>query len=140
VDAPTERSRGVSISLAAFVLVCFFLPWVELSCTGLKDSVSGFELARSTSLLWLIPASMLAVILLGLARVIWESTPSVFALAGSVGGGISAFLMYRERLTSNRSTGLIAAQMTVWYWLGILAALGLIAAAFVFYGARSRSQ
>lgn len=133
------RARQVSISLAAFVLICFFMPWVELSCTGLKDSVSGFDLARSTSLLWLIPVFMLAVILMGLAKVIWESMPAAFALAASVGGGISAFLMYRERLTSNRSEGLIAAQMTVWYWLGILAALGLIAAAFVFYGARSRS-
>lgn len=133
------RARQVSISLAAFVLICFFLPWVELSCTGLRDSVSGFELARRTSLLWLIPAFMLAVIFLGLSRLIWESRPSVFALAGSVGGGISAFLMYRERVTPNQSESLIAAQMTAWYWLGILASLGLIAAVFVFYAARSRS-
>ena len=106
---------------------------------GLRDSVSGRDLAQSTSLLWLIPILMLAVILLGLARFIWEERPALFALAGSVGGGISAFLMYRERLTSNRSPVLIAAQMTAWYWLGILAALGLIAAAFAFYGGRSRS-
>ncbi|MEK6302106.1 MAG: hypothetical protein AABO41_15460 [Acidobacteriota bacterium] len=139
MDAQTERPRRVSVTLAAFVLICFFLPWVELSCTGLKDSVSGYDLARSTSLLWLIPASMLAVFLLGLTKLIWDNRPAVFALAASVGGGISAFLMYRERLTSNRSAGLIAAQMTVWYWVGIVAALGLIASAFVFYSARSRS-
>jgi len=133
------RARQTSLSLAAFVLICFFLPWAELSCMGLKDSVSGADLARSTSLLWLIPTFMVGVIFLGLVKRIWESSPALFALAGSVGGGISAFLMYRERITSNTSAGLIAAQMTVWYWLGILASLGLIAAVFVFYGARSRS-
>ena len=133
------RARQMSLSLAGFVLICFFLPWIELSCTGLKDSVTGLDLARSSSLLWLIPVMMLAVIVLGLTKRIVEEMPAVFALTASVGGGISAFLMYRERLTSDRSAGLIAAQMTVWYWLGILAALALIATAFAFYGARSRS-
>lgn len=140
MDEHAERPRRASISLAAFVLICFFLPWAELSCMGLQDSVSGFDLARnSSSLLWLIPASMLAVIVLGLSRSILEKTPAVFAFAGSVGGGASAYLIYRERLGSSRSAGLIAAQMTVWFWLGLLAALGVVAAAFVFYAVRSRS-
>jgi hypothetical protein len=108
---------------------------------GLQDSVSGFDLAHTSSLLlWLIPLSMLAVILLGLSRSIREKTPAVFAIAGTVGGGASAYLIYRERFSSNRSGALIAAQMTVWFWLGLLAALGLVAAAFVFYAVRSRSR
>src|SRR5262245_7485968 len=35
-----ERVSGLqrtSLSLAAFVLICFFLPWVQLSCVGMKD-------------------------------------------------------------------------------------------------------
>jgi len=140
VDSSAERSRRLSTSLAAFVIICFFLPWAELSCMGLRDSVSGLDLARSdSSLLWLIPVSMLAVVVLGLARSIREGMPAIFALAGTVGGGISAFLMYRERLGSNRSAGLVAAQMTVWFWLGLLASLGVAAAAFIFYAVRSRS-
>ena len=127
------------MSLAAFVIICFFMPWVELSCVGLRDSVSGFDLARNSSPLWLIPAFMLAVILLGLARLIRERMPAVFALAGTVGGGVSAYLIYRERLSSNRSAGLLAAQMTIWFWLGLLASLGVAATAFVFYARRSRS-
>ena len=106
---------------------------------GLRDSVSGFDLARDSSLLWLIPASMVAVIFLGLARLIREQMPAVFALAGTVGGGVSAYLIYRERLSSNRSAGLLAAQMTVWFWLGFLASLGVAATAFFFYARRSRS-
>lgn len=135
----STKPRRASISLAAFVIICFFLPWVELSCMGLRDSVSGFDLARDSSLLWLIPASMVAVIFLGLARLIREKMPAVFALAGTVGGGVSAYLIYRERLSSNRSAGLLAAQMTVWFWLGFLASLGVAATAFFFYARRSRS-
>jgi len=135
----STKPRRASISLAAFVIICFFMPWVELSCMGLRDSVSGFDLARNSSLLWLIPASMVAVIFLGLARLIREKMPAVFALAGTVGGGVSAYLIYRERLSSNRSAGLLAAQMTVWFWLGFLASLGVAATAFFFYARRSRS-
>jgi hypothetical protein len=138
VEASTKPRRA-TISLAAFVIICFFLPWVELSCMGLRDSVSGFDLARNSSLLWLIPASMVAVIFLGLARLIREKMPAVFALAGTVGGGVSAYLIYRERISSNRSAGLLAAQMTVWFWLGFLASLGVAATAFFFYARRSRS-
>jgi hypothetical protein len=29
-----DNARKTSVSLAAFVLICFFLPWVELSCLG----------------------------------------------------------------------------------------------------------
>lgn len=140
MDEPADRSRRVSLSLAVFVAICFFLPWAELSCMGLQDSVSGFDLARNySSLLWLIPVSMLTVVVLGLSRSIRDRTPAVFALAGTVGGGASAYLIYRERLSSNRSAGLIAAHMTVWFWLGLLAALGVVVAAFVFYAVRSRS-
>jgi hypothetical protein len=138
VEASTKPRRA-TISLAAFVIICFFMPWVELSCMGLRDSVSGFDLARNSSLLWLIPASMLAVIFLGLARLVLEKMPAVFALAGTVGGLVSAYLIYRERLSSNRSAGLLAAQMTVWFWLGFLASLGVAATAFFFYARRSRS-
>lgn len=141
MDEPAERPRRVSLSLAAFVTLCFFLPWAELSGMGLQDSVSGFDLAHTSSLLlWLIPLSMLAVVLLGLSRSIRENAPAVFALAGTVGGGASAYLIYRERLSSNRSGALIAAQMTVWFWLALVAALGVVAAAFVFYAVRSRSR
>jgi hypothetical protein len=133
------EARKISISLALFVMICFFLPWVELSCMGLKDAVSGLDLARHDErLLWLIPLFMFAVIFLGSARVVWEKMPAVFALVGSVGGGITAYMMYRERVSSDE-TGLLAAQMTVWFWLGLFASLGVAAAAFAFYAGRSRS-
>jgi len=135
-----DNARKTSVSLAAFVLICFFLPWVELSCLGTRDSVSGYDLARAGErLLWIVPTVMLAILILGLARAIWEKAPMVLALAMTLGGSISAYLMYRERSTTNDSPRLVAAQWSLFYWVGFLACLCIVVAGFVFYVKRSRS-
>ena len=135
-----DNARKTSVSLAAFVLICFFLPWVELSCLGIRDSVSGYDLARAGErLLWIVPTVMLAILILGLARAIWEKAPMVLALAMTLGGSISAYLMYRERSTTNDSPRLVAAQWSLFYWLGFLACLCMVVGGFVFYVKRSRS-
>jgi len=132
--------RRVTLSLATFVLICFFLPWVQLSCVGLKDSVSGFDLAREgDKILWFVPLFMLVIIVLGLVRLIREKLPAIFALSGTVGGSISAYLMYHERSGTNDSARLVATQWTALFWLSFIASLGIVAAALVFYTRRSRS-
>ena len=132
-------ARRVTLSLAAFALICFFLPWLQVSCLTIRDSASGLDLARdgNRSLL-LVPFFMLAVLLTGLLRFIWEQIPSVFALMGMVGGGLSAYLMHRERLRTGQSRGLITVEMTAWFWLGLLASLGAAVAALLFYVRRSK--
>ena len=61
-----NRARQISVSAAVFVLICFFLPWLQVSCMGIKDSASGFDLARGGSgSLWLISILMVAVLLAG---------------------------------------------------------------------------
>src|SRR5918911_1788004 len=128
------RSRQVTMSLALFVLICFFLPWVELSCGPVRDSVSGYALARSGhALLWLVPCFMAATVLLGLSRAIWERLPAALAFLGIVGGGISAFLMLRERWAANGSPRLIDAAWAPIFWLGVAAALGGWGAALAFF-------
>lgn len=132
------RRTTLSLALALFVLICFFLPWVQVSCLGAKDSVSGIDLARSEHALWLVPMLMLAVLVFGLVRAVWERLPALFALSGMVGGGISAWLMQREH-GSTGSSGLIATFWTAWYWLGVMASLVLAAAALWFYTKRARA-
>ena len=128
------------MSLAGFVLICFFLPWIQMSCVGLRDSASGFDLARQRdSLLWLVPSFMLVILMLGFARAFWEKLPAVFALTAMVGGGISAYLMYRERSSLSDGSSIVAAQPTVLFWLAFLASLGITAASFIFYSKRSRA-
>ena len=127
-------ARRVTLSAAAFVLLCFFLPWLQVSCAGLKDSVSGINLARETSpSLWIIPLIMLVVLAIGFSRSIWERLPASFALTSIVGGGLSAYLMYRERLRRGESSGLIATFWTAWFWLGLVASLLVSGMALWFY-------
>jgi hypothetical protein len=131
-----DRLRSISISAALFVLVCFFLPWVQVSCLGARDSASGLDLARSGEReLWLVPLLMLAIVFLGINRFIWKQAPAIFALAGAAGGALSAWLIYRKQSGTNP---LIAAQWTVWFWLAIAASICIAVASIMFYARRLR--
>jgi len=135
-----NRARGVTVSLAIFVLICFFLPWVQLSCVGAKESVSGLSLAREgDNLLWLIPLFMLGVIAFGIARKMWSETPSVFALTSTVGGSISAYLMYQEQANLNDGPRLVGTHWTIVFWLAFAACIALVCSSIIFYAGRSRS-
>jgi len=107
---------------------------------GLRDSVSGYDLARSgDSLLWLLPFLMLVIISLGILRSVRDKMPIFLALSMTVGGSVSAYLMYRERSSTSGSPKLVATQWTVFFWLGFLACICLVAAGIVFYSKRSRA-
>lgn len=135
----TQKVRGVTMSAAAFALICFFLPWVQVSCLGVKDSASGLDLARGGSrALWLLPLLMIAILLFGSIRIIWEQMSALFALAGMVGGSLSVWLMLRERSNASNTSGLIATFWTAWFWLGIASSLIVTTAALWFYSKRVR--
>jgi hypothetical protein len=128
-----EKARRVTLSAAAFVLICFFLPWVQVSCAGLKDSESGFDLTRAGDrALWFIPLFMFAVIVIGLTRA-WKEMALTFTLVSMISGLISAFLMNRERADTDRVSGIIGAHVTGWFWLGFVASLVVAASAVIFY-------
>jgi len=139
ITTKMNGARRATLSLAGFVLICFFLPWVEASCPGMKDSISGYDLARDEAVLWIIPLAMLVVVGLGVSSAVLRRLPAAFALAGTVGGGISAYLMYRERLNTNASPKLVALQWTAIFWLAFVASVGVAGAALLFYARRSRS-
>src|SRR5690349_19465755 len=135
-----ENARRTTLSLALFVLICFFLPWVQVSCLGVKDSASGFDLAREGDrALWLVPLLMVVVLTFGLARVVWDRLPGLYALSGMAGGLISAWLMFYERRNARPASNLIATFWTTWYWLGLAASLAAAAAALWFYTKRARA-
>jgi hypothetical protein len=62
--------RKVSVSGALLALFCFFLPWIELSCSGMRvTSVSGIDIATNSSqtdsagwMLFLVPLAALSVL------------------------------------------------------------------------------
>jgi hypothetical protein len=119
-------SRRVTISMALIALICFFLPWVQLSCGTSEKSLSGVDLARDGhSGLWLIPLLMLVVLLLGIGRT-WKDRRELSTLVGLVSGLVSAYLMNRERVRAEDTSGLIAVGLTGWFWLGLGSTIALV--------------
>ena len=132
-------ARRISVSAAAFVLICFFMPWVQVSCGGVKDSDSGFDLARySDSALWLVPFLMLAVVVIGVTQ-LWRRVPTLFAFLGVVSGAFAAYLINRERLDIERAGGIVGARSTGWLWLAFFSAIILVLSAFAFFIKRGKS-
>ncbi len=120
--------RRINISAALIVLVCFFLPWEQVSCGGARDSLSGLDLARHDQiLLFVVPLLMLAVIVIAtLRRRREKATP--LAIVSIVAGGVSGYLMNRQRLRVSDEAGLISAQLTGWFWFAFLSTLALMIA------------
>src|SRR5204862_4788827 len=117
--------RQINTSAAIIVLVCFFLPWVQVSCAGSKDTMSGLDLARDgNGLLWFVPVLMGALILSAIVRIRREQNKA-FALASALSGLLIAYLMNRERLRVHDKSGLVSAQLTGWFWLGFLSTLAV---------------
>src|SRR5213075_3083135 len=118
--------RRINISAAIIVVICFFLPWEQVSCGGARDSLSGLDLARhDQTLLFLVPLLMLAVIVAGALRRGGERQTPLTVLS-IVAGGLSLYLMNRERLRVNDESGLISVQLTGWLWLGVLSTLAVL--------------
>ena len=69
---------------------------------------------------------MLVILLLAVARV-WKERVS--ALVPFIGGVVTSFLMNRERLRADDTSGLVAVRLTGWFWLGLVTAIGLVAVA-----------
>jgi len=130
--------RRINISAALIVLVCFFLPWVQVSCAGAKDNLSGVDLARHDDvLLWLVPLLMLAVIVAGVLRRRNESK-GVQSIVSIVSGGVATYLMNKQRLHVGDESGVIAAQLTGWFWLAFLSSLAVLASGIALLVRRRR--
>ena len=123
--------RRINLSAAVIVLVCFFLPWEQVSCGGSNDTLTGLELARHEStLLWVIPLLMLAVLVFGLVRR-RAARAQRLAIVSIVAAGITAYLLNDERARVRDAAGLLSAQLTGWFWLAFIAALTMLATAVV---------
>src|SRR6185369_3367468 len=117
--------RRINISAALIVVVCFFLPWEQLSCGGARDSLRGVDLARhDDALLFLIPLLMLAVVIAG-AWLRRDEKRSPLAIVSLIASAVSGFLMNRQRVRIHDEGGLISAQLTGWFWLAFLSTLSV---------------
>ena len=132
--------RRGQIIAAIIVLICFCLPWIQVSCGATRETASGVDLARDgTPELWLIPLAMFGVLLIGSAKV-WKGRHSIAALVNLVCGLVTAYLMNRERLKFEDGAGLIRVGFAPWFWLGLGAAVAIIILAVLDFLKRRRSS
>jgi len=134
-----EALRRINMSAALIGLVCFFLPWVQVSCAGAKDSLSGLDLARNgQTLLWLVPLLLGGLALLEILRALKEKL-TIYSIVSALCGGITVYLMNRERLRAHDESGLISAQLTGWFWLGLFSSLAIVISGLVLFIRGKRS-
>ena len=117
--------RRINISAALIVVVCFFLPWEQISCGGARDSLSGLDLGRhDDALLFLIPLLMLAVVIAG-AWLRRDEKRLPLAIVSLIASAVTGYLMNKQRVRIHDEGGLISAQLTGWFWLGFLSTLSV---------------
>jgi len=115
--------KRINLSAAIIVLVCFFLPWEQVSCGGAKDTLTGIDLARHDhTLLWLIPLLMAAVLVLGLLRRARENA-QIYSIVSVICAGVTLYLMNDERMKVHDESGVISVQLTGWFWLAFMSSL-----------------
>ena len=125
--------RRINLSAALIGLICFFLPWVQVSCAGAKDTMSGLDLARDgQTLLWLVPILLGGLALLEIFRGLKEKL-TIYSIVSALCGGVTVYLMNRERLRAHDESGLISAQLTGWFWLGLFSSLVIVISGLVLF-------
>jgi hypothetical protein len=68
---------------------------------------------------------MLAVLFFSLARA-WKDKQQLLAMVNLVAGLVSAYLMNRERMRADDTSGLIKVGLTGWFWLGLASTIALV--------------
>jgi hypothetical protein len=82
--------RRINLSAALIGLGCFFLPWVQVSCAGAQDSLSGLDLARGgQTLLWLVPIILGGLALLEILRALKENL-TIYSIVSALCGVVTA--------------------------------------------------
>jgi len=132
------KINKVTVSFAIILLICFFLPWVQVSCGASHDTATGLDLARDgDGGLWLIPLLTVVLILCGL-RVL-RINQLIFGLIALLSGFVCLYVMNHERMKFEDSSGVISARLTGWFWLGLVAAIGIVVSGVFALLRRSRA-
>ena len=133
-----EKVSKVTVSFAIILLICFFLPWVQVSCGASQDTATGLDLARDGERgLWLIPLLAIVIILCGL-RVL-RIDQMIFGLLVLLSGLVSVYLLNHERVKFENTSSLITARLTAGFWLALLSAIGIVASGVMALLRRPRS-
>ena len=133
-----EKSSKLTVSLAIILLICFFLPWVQVSCGAAKDTETGLDLARDGErALWLIPLLTIALVVCGVRLL--KIDQRIFAIITMLSGLVAVYLMNHERTRFTATTGVIETKLTPGFWIGLLSAISLLVSGVLDLFQRPRS-
>lgn len=125
-------------ALFALALVCFLLPFVELSCPGMSYSFSGIDVAFGTTVegqkLDGQPLAAVALILAGLGiYVSLKVTESALKAATGIGGvgAILLFIVQSQVQGEAGRQGPVQVSFEVGYWLALVGLAGGAALSFM---------
>jgi uncharacterized membrane protein len=92
-DAPDNPKSLISPAGAAFAVICFFLPWLQISQCGITKTASGAELASFDGSFWLFPlmgvVSLAAYFVAKNQKRLWKARPVIF-----ISSGFALFLLF----------------------------------------------
>jgi len=88
-----------------------------------------------------VPILLGGLALLEIFRALKEKL-TIYSIVSALCGGVTVYLMNRERLRVHDESSLIAAQLTGWFWLGLFSSLVIVISGFLLFirGKRSRRE
>ena len=141
-----KKSPLISRSAATLLVICFFFPWISVSCSGQQITATGYELATGIEDMqnssqgeaysngdmsyFLIPAIGVIVLVasfifgLSLAR-------TIYLASGIVGFGFLLLKMFdfQQQVSDLKNQGYIVnVTYEMGWWLALLSLAGIIAA------------
>jgi uncharacterized membrane protein len=114
-SSEAENSGGglqwLTPSTAAFALVCFFMPWVEVSCSAFGSrvvgkSASGADIARFDESLWLLPILAIVILVLFFAFKSQGKLSKARPLVGVAAGIGLLFMIFKALNFENSMRGM----------------------------------
>ncbi len=133
-----EKISKATVSFSIILLICFFLPWVQVSCGSSQETATGLDLSRQgDGGLWLIPLLAVVLTLCGLRFI--RINQVILSLIAMLSGAVSLFLMNQQRAKVSNTASLVSARLTGWFWLGFVSAIGMILAGAFRFARKERS-
>jgi hypothetical protein len=153
--------KKISPVLFAFIILCFFLPFINISCSGQKVlSLSGIQLVTGTSLEEEEPFSgkkssekidsePLAIVVFvaaiaGLAFSFIKSEKSALlpAITGGIGGGTLLFLKAKiDQEVLREGQGIIQVEYAIGFWLILFSLFAAVALnVFIFFNKKNMKK
>lgn len=143
----SKQSPIVSRSAAILIVICFFFPWVTISCSGIEITASGWELATGVqeegqqvdeeqaegdALYFIVP--IVAIVVLGASFLTFGMARMAYFAGGAVGLAYMAYVYFdfQSDIDEAAQQGIaLDLDFEIGWWLTLLAFLAVLLAGYL---------